>query len=80
MQIDLGGSNAVKQPSLCGSSELLHRPGNLHVPTRKPTGMGKKSSLTAFCSSIMYAKIRADNWATLYEIDPSNEETIPYFV
>ena len=70
------GFKVPKTPSSCGILELLRRPCNDREQSRKNSKILKKLSLAGFEGTIMYAKIRAKNWATLYEIDRSKEGKI----
>ena len=46
---------------------------NDHEKKRKTSKILEKLCLAGPVGSIMYAKFRAKNWATLFEIDPSKE-------
>ena len=73
MQNGLGGSKPQEMPILCGFSELLRSPTYCCVRECKLSKIVEILFLTGLCNSIMYAKIRAKNWATLFEIVPSKE-------
>ena len=76
MQNGLGGSNAEKWPISCGFSELLLPFDCYRIGRCELSKIVEMLFLTAFHSCIMYAKIRAKNWATLFEINTSKEAKI----
>ena len=57
-------------------SELLSRSCRCGALIGKPQKMLDRISLKDLSDGVMYAKIRAKNWATLFEIAPSTEPKI----
>lgn len=69
MQNGLGGSKPKDMPISCGFSELLLPSDCYRIGRCELSKIVEMLFLTAFRNSIMYAKTRAKNWATLFEIN-----------